>query len=464
MTPGLLTALSRTADPSAALLDFDAFLKGLPAGVQIFSLFAANPPLLELVAEIMGNAPRLSEWLRRNPSCLDAVLTEGFFEDTASPDALAKDLERGLQQAGDFQDVLDIVRRWTNEHKFQAGVQTLRGVTDGTRAGPTLAAIAETAIKLTWHAVEDAFVQQHGTVPGGGMALLALGKLGGREMAHRSDLDLVFVYDHDDGASASDGSKPLVPGVYFTRLSQRLITAITAQTGEGTLYELDMRLRPSGNKGPIASRLDGFSQYHTEQAWTWEQMAMTRARIVAASEPLRQSVETIIRETLTRERDPDDLLSEVAAMRKRIAKEYPGNSIWDIKHQPGGLVDIEFLTQYLLLRHAAADLSILSTNTAEALGKLNQAGHLDDTAYANLSYALGLWQRLQGVLRLTSEGSFDEDTATVGQRRLLVHAGAAATFETLKRDIKATAATVTDEFARLITDPAGHIRPPKEND
>ncbi len=454
LTPGLLTALANTAEPSAALLAFDAFLKSLPAGVQIFSLFAANPPLLELVAEIMGNAPRLSEWLRRNPSCLDAVLTEGFFEDTASPEALTEDLENALRQAGDFQDVLDIVRRWTNEHKFQTGVQALRGITDGTRAGPTLAAIAESAITLTWRAVEDEFTQQHGVVPGGGMALLALGKLGGREMAHRSDLDLVFIYDHDRDASASDGPKPLVPGVYYTRLSQRLITAITAQTGEGSLYELDMRLRPSGNKGPIASRLDGFAQYHAEQAWTWEQMAMTRARVVAASESLSRSVETIILETITRDRDPDALLIDVASMRLRMAKEHPGDSVWDIKHQRGGLVDIEFLTQYFVLRHAASDPSILSTNTAEALYKLNQAGYLEDAAYTELSTALGLWQRLQGVLRLTTEGEFDENTATIGQRRLLVHAGAAATFETLKLNIENTAALVLGHFDRLITTPA----------
>ncbi len=464
LIPGLLAALARTAEPSTALLAFDAFLKSLPAGVQIFSLFAANPPLLELVAEIMGNAPRLSKWLRRNPSCLDAVLTEGFFDSNASPASLADDLETALRQANDMQDVLDIVRRWTNEHKFQAGVQLLRSVTDGTRAGPTLSAIAETAITLTWRAVEAEFVRQHGTVPGGGMGLLALGKLGGREMAHRSDLDLVFIYDHDSEAVGSDGPKSLVAGVYFSRLSQRLITAITAQTGEGTLYELDMRLRPSGNKGPIASRLNAFSQYHAEHAWTWEQMAMTRARVIAAPDSLRQSIEAIIHETLTRKRNPGSLVSEVASMRKRIAKEHPGNSIWDIKHQPGGLVDIEFLTQYMMLRHAAADPSILSSNTAEALNKLNDKGHLEDNAHTILSAALGLWQRLQGVLRLTTEGDFDENTATVGQRRLLVHAGATATFETLKQDIKATTETVSAEFNRLIVEPSANIRPSDETE
>lgn len=463
MIPGLLTAISRTADPNAALIGFDTFLKGLPAGVQIFSLFAANPPLLKLVAEIMGNAPRLSEWLRRNPSCLDAVLTEGFFEGTDTQKALTEDLGTVLLQAGDFQDVLDIVRRWTNEHKFQIGVQNLRGVTDGTKAGPTLSAIAETAITLTWQSVEEEFVRLHGTVPGGGMALLALGKLGGRELTHRSDLDLVFIYEHDSDAKASSGPKQLVPGVYFARLSQRLITAITAQTGEGALYELDMRLRPSGSKGPIASRLDGFTQYHADQAWTWEQMAMTRARIVSAPAHLSASIEKVIKAELARERDLEMLVLDVANMRNRIAKERPAKSIWDIKNLRGGLIDIEFMVQFLLLRHAGSDPSVLSTNTGEALSNLHRLGYLDNTPYEELSNALGLWQRMQGILRLTTEGEFNENMATIGQRRLLVHAGAAATFETLKQEIESVATTVRGHYDRLITLPAANIRPSEED-
>ena len=458
LTPGLLTALSRTAEPSTALLGFDTFLKALPAGVQIFSLFAANPPLLELVAEIMGNAPRLSEWLRRNPSCLDAVLSDGFFEEAATPELLTEHLALALRQANDFQDILDIVRRWTNEHKFQVGVQTLRGRSDGTKSGPTLSAIAETAIAATWRAVEAEFIQQHGSVAGGGMALLAFGKLGGREMTHRSDLDLVFIYDHDADATGSDGPKSLMPSVYFTRLSQRLITAITAQTGEGHLYELDMRLRPSGNKGPIASRLDGFDQYHGEQSWTWEHMAMTRARVFASPDPLRQSIEESLRRTLTRERDPDTLLADVAAMRERMAKEHTGKSIWDTKHLRGGLVDIEFIAQYLMLRHAASDPTVLSPNTADALARLGRANYLDADTHDALQDALGLWQRLQGVLRLTCEGDFDESRATAGQRDLLIRAGLVEDFDALKNRIRETASIAHAVFDRLIAEPAVPIR------
>ena len=367
LVPSLLAALAHTAAPSTALIRFDAYLRALPAGIQLFSIFIANPPLIDLVAEILGSAPRLSEWLRRNPSCLDAVLSADYFTAIETPDDLSADLDRALGQAGDIQDVLEGTRRWAYEHKFRVGVQILRGTTDGSRAGPTLTAIADTAVTVLWRAVETEFIRRHGSVPGGGAALLGMGKFGGGELAHRSDLDLIFIYDYDLDAGTSDGRKPLVPGLYFNRLAQRLIAGITARTGEGRLYELDMRLRPSGNKGPIATRLDGFAQYQREGAWTWELMALTRARIVTTPDALGSAIEAVIRESLTREREPVALTRDVAAMRARMAKEHPGKSIWDIKHRRGGLVDIEFIAQYLILRHAALDPGILSPNTADAL-------------------------------------------------------------------------------------------------
>ncbi len=450
LVPGLLAALARTAEPSTALIRFDAYLRALPAGVQLFSIFIANPPLIDLVAEIMGNVPSLSEWLHRNPSCLDAVLSADYFEAIEAPDDLHVGLEQALDQAGDIQDVLELTRRWAYEHKFQVGVQILRGATDGVRAGPALTAIADTSVTALWRAVEREFIRQHGTVPGGGAALLAMGKLGGGELAHRSDLDLIFIHNHDLDADASDGPKPLVPGLYFNRLVQRLITGITARTGEGRLYELDMRLRPSGNKGLIAVRLDGFEQYQREGAWTWERMALTRARIICAPDGLGSAVEAVIRDALTRGRDPKSLVSDVAVMRRHMAKEHPGNSVWDIKHRRGGLVDIEFIAQYLMLRHAAADPGILSPNTADALKRLAGAGYIDRDSASALQSALGLWQRLQGVLRLSAEGAFDRGMATEGQRALLVKAGGVAGFEQLTLEMNSAAAAVMEIYQRQI--------------
>ncbi|MDH5411495.1 MAG: bifunctional [glutamine synthetase] adenylyltransferase/[glutamine synthetase]-adenylyl-L-tyrosine phosphorylase, partial [Alphaproteobacteria bacterium] len=352
MMPRLLKAFANTATPDKAFARFDEFVAGLPAGVQIFSLFHANPPMLDMVAEIMGGAPRIADWLSRNPSLLDAVLTSDFMEPLSPRGDLETELEAILDQANDYEDVLELTRRWTNDQKFRVGVQILRGVVGGAAAGESLTAVADTVLGALLPQVEAEFARRHGRVPGGGMAVLALGKLGSGELSPTSDLDLVFVYDHDPDAEASDGEKPLTPGVWFGRLGQRLISAITAPTAEGSLYEIDMRLRPSGSAGPTASRLDSFARYYLEEAWTWEHMALTRARVVASTtQDIDNRATAIICETLARPRDPDRLVVDVADMRIRMAKQHRGESLWDVKHHRGGLVDIEFMAQYLQLLH-----------------------------------------------------------------------------------------------------------------
>ena len=450
LTPRLLKAFADTADPNAALIRFDTFLQGLPTGIQLFALFTANPSLLDLVAEIMGNAPHMSDWLRRNPSCLEAVLTPDFFEPTDESDPFLDPLSRSLKETSDLQDVMDAVRHWTNDNRFQNGVQILRGQIDGAGVGSVLSAIADTAITELWRKIQDEFEEQHGMVPGGAMAIVAFGKLGGREMAPRSDLDLVFIYDHDPDATGSDGDRSLASSLYFTRLSQRLISALSVQTAEGALYEIDMRLRPSGNKGPIASRLEGFNRYHAESAWTWENMALTRARIVASPPELEQHISAILMRTLTVQRDPEILRADVATMRRRIAQEHPGHLPWDIKHRPGGLVDIEFIAQYLMLRHAATNVAVLSTNTFEALEILRDAGFLDSGDARILIETLRLWQKLQCVLRLTSENSATESMMPIGQRNLLVRAGGRQDMTALEAEMDFAANRVRTLFNTMI--------------
>ncbi|MGE4218533.1 MAG: bifunctional [glutamine synthetase] adenylyltransferase/[glutamine synthetase]-adenylyl-L-tyrosine phosphorylase [Alphaproteobacteria bacterium] len=459
LMPRLLEALSRTANPSAAFSRFDQFLSNLPAGVQLLALFHANPPLLDVVADIMGDAPRLADRLSRNPHLLDHVLTEDFFAPVGDAPDLKDGLTAALGQADDYQDVLDITRRWTNDMKFQIGTQILRGAIDGEAAGRPLSDIADVVLSALWPRVEAEFQRAHGQVAGGGMAVLAFGKLGGREMAPESDLDLVFVYDHDEEAEQSDGARPLFPNVYYMRASQRLVGGITAPTGEGMLYEVDTRLRPDGNKGPAAARLQGFARYYEDAAWTWEHMALTRARVVIAPPHLRTALEDVIRRTLTRPRDPAKLVVDVSDMRARMAREHRDPSPWRIKHRRGGLVDIEFLAQYLQLLHAAEKPEILSPNTAEALTRLRDAGCLDAGTAADLLDALALWRRLQSVIRLTVEGVFDEDKATPGLRNAITRAGKIeGGLDDLKRRMDATAGRVLERFEELVERPAAAVR------
>lgn len=457
LMPVLLSALAKTADPDATLRNFDSFLSALPAGVQLFSMFHANPQLLELVAEIMGGAPRLAQHLSRKPTILDSVLTGDFFSAPPPPAALEAEIGRLMGSAEALEEALDITRRWSHDRQFQVGVQLLRRFLPPRAAAFAFSNIADAALKALHPVVEAEFVRNHGRFAGAGMTCIALGKLGGREMTPTSDLDLIFVYDTPAGLEASDGPRPLPPSQYFARLSQRLINAVTAQTAEGRLFEVDMRLRPSGAKGPIASSLKAFIQYHEEAAWTWEHMALTRARVVFGPEDLWRRVEAVIRQTLTKPRNPDVLLRDVADMRARLDAEHHSDFVWEVKHMRGGQVDIDFIAQYLQLRHAHAHPEILSTNTRTALRALRDNGLLAASIADSLIAALDLWQGVQSVLRLTIEGYFRADReaeVTEGLEKTLAAVGGAADVTALKEKILATAAAVHGHFRDLVENPA----------
>ena len=464
LMPALLTSLGRTANPDIAFRRFDELLAGLPAGVQLFSLFHANPEVLDLVAEVVGGSPRLAEILSRNPLLLDGVL-DADFRELPETVAMQTDLDEKLGRAGDMQDVLDIARRWANDEKFRVGVQILRNQTDIDRAGLALSDIADTAIQALLPLVTQEFALQHGRCRGDGFAVLALGKLGGRELTATSDLDLVFLYDTPDDApeetgepDASDGPKPLSLSHYYQRLGQRLINALTAMTGEGGLFDVDMRLRPSGNAGPLAVSLGTFAQYQRESAWTWEHLALTRARVVAAKPEFATRINAAICDALVAERAPDDLLLAVSDMRHRHASEHPARSIWQIKHLRGGLVDCEFICQYLQLRYAHENPYILDTSTVTAYGKLAAVELLDRDIAGDLIKATRLWRRLQGLLRITIENEAMPEQFPAPLRATLAAAGGVIDFATLEVKVQETADRVLGYYNQLIEEPADKVR------
>jgi glutamate-ammonia-ligase adenylyltransferase len=467
LMPALLKALAGTPGPDRAFLRFDEFLSGLPAGVQLFSMFYSNPHLLDLVAEIMGQAPRLAAHLSRRPSVLDSVLTADFFDAPPPPEALAGELDRLLDRAGDFEDVLDLSRRWANDRTFQVGVQSLRGHLAPRAAAAALSNIAEAALNRLQPRVEKEFARQHGRVAGSAMAIVAMGKLGGREMTSASDLDLIFIYTTPEAVGASDGPKALPSSQYFARLSQRLISAVTAQTAEGRLYEVDMRLRPSGSAGPIACSHEAFVRYHEKEAWTWEHMALTRARVIAGPSALREPVEAAIADVLTRPRDTETLLLDVAEMRARMDNEHHTDFIWEIKHLRGGLVDVEFIAQYLELKHAHARPEVLSPNTRTALRRLRDSGLLEAPVADDLIEGLDLWQAIQGLLRLTIEGDVRQEADSEipeGLQEALARLGGAVDFVALEEKVVATAGRVHRHFVDLIETPAKAVADKRPND
>ncbi|MGE5271145.1 MAG: bifunctional [glutamine synthetase] adenylyltransferase/[glutamine synthetase]-adenylyl-L-tyrosine phosphorylase [Thiohalocapsa sp.] len=463
LVPELLKIFGATAHPDTAMLRFDEFLSRLPAGVQLFSLFHANPGLIALVADIMAQAPLLAERLAARPILLDAVLTAEFSAPLPDRAGLAADVASLLGPARHYEETLDLLRRWADERRFQVGVQLLRRAIDGGEAGSAFADIAETAVAALLPAVAAELARAHGEVPGGTFAVVAMGRLGSREMSLASDLDLILIYDGPiDGPMAdsagSTGPRPLPAPAYYARLGQRLISAITVPTAEGRLYEVDMRLRPSGESGPIASSLDAFAQYQRESAWTWEHMALTRARPIAAhgagDTALREGIAAAIRAALTMPRHPGRLVVDVADMRRRIADSHPRPSPWDLRNRPGGLLDLEFIVQYLLLREAARRPQLLHHNTETVLQALGAAHILPPQAAHELGEALALLRHLRGLLALLFEGVPPPAALAGPAGATLARCAGAVDFARLDADMTAACGRVRRWFRRLIAQPA----------
>ena len=450
LVPPLLAALGQTADPDVAFAQFDRFLTNLPGGVQLFSLLLAHSELLRLIAVIMGSAPRLAEHLGRSPATLDALLDADFLGRLPSRAALDKMLQDQLARADGYEDVLDAARRFVKEQIFRVGVQVIEGLAKADAAGPAFADIAESTVCNILPRVAEVLAESAGHVPGASFAVIAMGKLGGREMTAGSDLDLVFVYEVPTGIESSNGTRPLPVSVYYARLAQRLIAALTVATAEGVLYDVDMRLRPSGNKGPVAVSLETFTRYHESEAWTWERLALTRARVISGPPQLAAKLDAVIAATLCRRVDWAKLFGDAREMREKIAAQYPGKNPWDLKYAPGGLIDIEFAAQTLQLRHACGNPSALSPNTITALTRLAAAGALNAVDADTLIAAANLEHALTQVLRIALDGSLDAATATPGLKGLLARAGEVADFGALQEQLADLQTRTRQVFLRVM--------------
>lgn len=450
ITPALLATLGRLDNADATFAAFDRFVAQLPAGVQIFSLLRSNPGLLDLIALVMGAAPRLAAIMTRRPRVLDALLDPLFFGALPKRKELAARLDVFLAEARSYEEALDRARIFGQEQMFLIGVRVLTGTVECGQAGAGFATLADAVVQRLFRAVEAEFARRHGRVPGGAAALLALGKLGGREMTAASDLDLILLYDHDPDAEASDGEKPLAPSQYYARLTQRLVAALSAPTGEGTLYEVDFRLRPSGNAGPLATRLDAFESYQAKDAWTWEHMALTRARAIAGDPALGERAEAMIRAVVTKSRDRAALLADVAAMRGRIEREKGSKDPFDLKQVAGGLIDVEFIAQALMLAHAPERPEVLATTTETALQRLHEAGFLPTAEAAVLGPAIRLYQALTQVLRLAVDGRFVPAEAPGGVLAAMARAAEMPDFGGLEAHLVETQEAVRASFERIV--------------
>lgn len=455
LTPVLIAAMARTAAPDTALLLFDQFLSRLPAGVQLFSLLDANHNLLDLVAEIMGAAPLLAETLTRRPRLLDAVVVGEALRPITEAEALKRDMDLALCDVTDYQDLLDAVRRWTADRRFAIGVQLLRGLSSQQEAARALTLVADAVIERLVGAVQSQFALSHGAIPGGGFAVLGFGKLGGSELTVTSDLDLVFLCDIPEGATGSDGPKPLTPGLYYTRLGQRLIAALSALTAEGSLYEVDIALRPGGNAGALVTTLGAFETYYRGDAWTWEHMALTRARLVAADGAgFAGAVGALLDRLRRAPRPAARVLADAAAMRGRMDRDRPGRNAFDLKLGPGGLVDIEFTAQALLLTCPPATGAPWPTDTKGMIAHLRHAGAMTAEDAGDLVAALDLEAALSAMIRLTAGDGFEPDAAPESLKGLLAREAGVGAFAAVEAKLEQVRPRIRDIFTRLVGDPA----------
>ena len=333
---------------------------------------------------------------------------------------------------------------------FLIGTRILSGTVSAEQAGEAFARLADVLIRSLDRAVESNFAELHGHVKDQETAVLALGKLGGREMTATSDLDLIVIYDFDEEHPESRGPRPLYGAQYFSRLTQRLINALTAPTNTDTSIRSTCGCARRAAPGRWRPRSTASSSYQENEAWTWEHLALTRARVVAAPPEFAARVESAIRAVLCRPRDAQAVAADVVEMRRAIASEKGESERWNLKYVAGGLIDIEFIAQYLQLVHAAEMPDILDTSTARVLDKAWRLGVLATEDAEVLRPAVRLYQDLTQILRVCLSGPFDPKDAAPGLTQLLARAADVPDFATLDAFIGETEAKVRASFNRIL--------------
>jgi glutamate-ammonia-ligase adenylyltransferase len=443
LTPKLLRAFAQAGSPDDAFARFATFFAGLTAGVQVLALLDARPALLDLLARLLTLAPPLADGLARRPVLLDAVIERQFMAPLSqdAPGSRAEQLRERMQDAPEFETRINAARRFQREEAFRIDVQLLEDLAGAEEVAVARTDLAEACILAMAETAIAEVERTLGKQPGA-MCVLALGKFGGRELAEGSDLDIMVVYDAPADAAA--------PGDFYARVTQRLISALSAPTEEGLLYEIDMKLRPSGSKGPVAVRLSSFERYYAEEAWTWEMLALTRLRVVAGDAALGVRVTEIALASLSRARDAEKTFAEVADMRALMQRERPVKSAWDLKLAPGGFVDIEFIAQakQITLGEKAEDL--IRSNTGAALERLSAAGALAARDATRLYEAWRLYSALNQTLRICATGAFDLETAPAPLRARLAAIAGVSDASDIEPKLRSVQASVREDFVRLI--------------
>ncbi len=450
LMPFILKTLAQSGEADRAFFAFDKFLESLPAGIQLLAMIKANPRILDLIAEILGSAPRLAEKISSQPRILEAVTAPDFFDPLPEKSILAAELNVLIPNTASIEDAMDLARVFAREKNFRVGVRILSETISAEAAGQGFSEVADVLLAKLLIVLKNDIMAKHGIINGGTCVILGLGKLGGHEMTAASDLDIMLIYDHPEAGETSNGKSPLSPGQYYSKLTQKLVTAITAPTAEGKLFDVDMRLRPSGSTGPLAVSQPAFETYQEKEAWTWERMALTRARVICGDEPLAKKIEANIKHALSIARDPETIKGDVAKMRALMLREHKSDGLWDLKRARGGQVEIEFIAQYLQLLYAKSHPEILNASTFESLKSAAALKVLEPQEGQILLSTLSLYQRLTHILRLCLDGLFDAKTAPAHLNASLAQAAGLPNIQATQAHLIDLQTQVDQIFSKMI--------------
>jgi glutamate-ammonia-ligase adenylyltransferase len=368
LRPALVEALAGAPEPVRAMTRLETILENVPTAINLFRLFEARPGLLDQVLRVVALAEPLAEGLGRHPEWLDALIDTRALDLPGPVDEIAAQMR---QAPADYERRLDRIRAVVGEARFSLGVQLVEAHHDPLAIAGGLARVAEAALQVGTTAAEEEFAAVHGRIRDSALLVLGLGRLGGGALTHASDLDVIYLFSGGIGAE-SDGKRPLTTSLYFNRLAQRVTAALSVPTAAGALYEVDTRLRPQGTQGPLAVSLDSFARYQREDAWTWEHMALARARPLVGPAEARAALQRVIDEVLHQPREPAKLRRDVLKMRGEIAANKRPSGPLDAKLQRGGLIDCEFIVHYLQLRERIG----FSPDLGVAIAELTTAGLL----------------------------------------------------------------------------------------
>jgi glutamate-ammonia-ligase adenylyltransferase len=410
LTPALLAALGGTADPDGALAVLDRAFGRMPAAVELLTILQSHDRLRLRFADLLGTAPRLASTVAQAPHVLDVLIDPAFGVPLVDEAAIEGQVRQMIGSPGNYEDFLDRARDAARQMRFITGARLLSDIISPAQAGEAYAAIACAIIRVSLEQVRQEFESEHGTVPDAKLAILGLGRLGSRELTAGSDLDLVVIYDFDEERRESTGPRPLDAVIYFNRLTQRLVAALTVPTRRGSLYEVDLRLRPQGGKGPVASQFKGFVAYQHSEADLWEHMALTRARVLAGDAGFVDRVEAAVKEIVGASRNQKHVVAEVRTMRELIAQEKGDDNPWDLKLARGGLTDLDFIAQALVLAHGAEHSSLIGMPTEATFQEASKLTVLSDEDARTLTEAHRLFNAIFQWQRLTIEGAFDAAT------------------------------------------------------